>query len=45
MMVIGEVKVQFRNYLERQDQQRRSREMAIEATIVPNIFTTYKVRS
>ena len=45
MMDIGEVKAQFRNYLEHQAQQRRGRKMANETTTVPNIFATAKIHS
>ena len=39
-MDIGEVKVQFRNYLEHQTQQKKRQKMANETTIVPNNETT-----
>ena len=42
-MDIGEGKVQFRNHLKHQAQQRRGRKMATATAIIPNIFATAKI--
>ena len=45
MIDIGEVKVQFRNYLKHQAQRKKRPKMATATTIVPNIFTSTKIHS